>query len=129
MRTQLPKKDKWAQHAPLFGLRLLRPNGGWIKMPLGTEAGVGPGQVVLYRDLSGGAGFPSNTMLPGPTPTFVPSLSVTLMNCGQMAGWIKIKLGVEVGLGPGHIVLDGDQLPSPMEHVPSPMSVVAKRLD
>jgi len=23
-------------------------------------------------------------------------------------GWIKVKLGMEVGLGPGHIVLDGD---------------------
>jgi len=28
--------------------------------------------------------------------------------CGQMAGWIKMALGMEVGLGPGHIVLDGD---------------------
>ena len=27
---------------------------------------------------------------------------------GQMVGWIKMKLGVVVGLGPGHIVLDGD---------------------
>jgi len=25
-----------------------------------------------------------------------------------MVGWIKIKLGTEVGLGPGHIVLDKD---------------------
>jgi len=23
-------------------------------------------------------------------------------------GWIKMPLGLEVGLGPGHIVLDGD---------------------
>jgi len=35
-------------------------------------------------------------------------LSVTLVYCGQMVGWIKMKLGMEVGLGPGHIVLDGD---------------------
>jgi len=28
--------------------------------------------------------------------------------CGQNVGWIKIPLGTEVGLGPGHIVLDGD---------------------
>jgi len=33
--------------------------------------------------------------------------------CGQMAGWIKMPLGMEVGLGPGHIVLDGDPAPSP----------------
>jgi len=25
-----------------------------------------------------------------------------------MAGWINMPLGMEVGLGPGHIVLDGD---------------------
>ena len=25
-----------------------------------------------------------------------------------MAGWIQMALGTEVGLGPGHIVLDGD---------------------
>ena len=27
--------------------------------------------------------------------------------CRQTAGWIKVALGMEVGLGPGHIVLDG----------------------
>ena len=32
----------------------------------------------------------------------------------QTAGWIKMALGTEVGLGPGHIVLDmGTQVPSP----------------
>jgi len=37
------------------------------------------------------------------------------MSIGQTAGWIKMALGVEVGLGPVRIVLDGDttQLPSP----------------
>ena len=30
------------------------------------------------------------------------------MHCGQTVGWINMKLGTEVGLGPGHIVLDGD---------------------
>ena len=29
-------------------------------------------------------------------------------HCGQTVGWIKMPLGKEVGLGPGHIVLDGD---------------------
>jgi len=33
--------------------------------------------------------------------------------CGQTAGWIKTALGTEVGLGPGHIVLDGDPAPLP----------------
>ena len=35
-------------------------------------------------------------------------LSVTLVYCGQTVEWIKMKLGVQVGFGPGHIVLDGD---------------------
>jgi len=33
-------------------------------------------------------------------------LSVTLVYCGQTVGWIKMKLGMEVGLAPGQIVLD-----------------------
>jgi len=40
-------------------------------------------------------------------------LSVTLVYCGQTVGWIKMKLGMQVGLVPGHIVLDGDPAPSP----------------
>jgi len=38
-------------------------------------------------------------------------LSVTLVYCGQTVGWIKMKFCVEVGLGPGHIVLSGNQDP------------------
>jgi len=38
-------------------------------------------------------------------PTFQP------MYCGQRARWIKVPLGVEVGLSPGHIVLDGNPAP------------------
>ena len=38
-------------------------------------------------------------------------LSVTLVYCGQTVGWIKMQLGTEVGLGPVHIVLDGDPAP------------------
>ena len=40
-------------------------------------------------------------------------LSVTLVHCGQTIEWIKMKLGMQVGLGPGHIVLDGDPAPLP----------------
>ena len=35
-----------------------------------------------------------------------------LVYCGQTVGWIKMPLGMEVGLGPGH-VLDGDPAPPP----------------
>jgi len=38
-------------------------------------------------------------------------LSVTLLYCGQTVGWVKMKLGTQVGLGHGHIVLDGDLAP------------------
>jgi len=33
--------------------------------------------------------------------------------CGQMAAWIKMSLGMKVGLGPGNFVLDGDPAPLP----------------
>ena len=53
--------------------------------------------------------------------------------CGQTAVWIKVALGMEVGLDPGHIVLDGDTAPLPQKGTESPsfwpMSIVAKRLD
>jgi len=32
---------------------------------------------------------------------------------GQTVGWIKMKLGTQVGLGPGHILLDRDPAPLP----------------
>jgi len=40
-------------------------------------------------------------------------LSLTLVYCGQTVVWIKLKLGMEVGLEPGHIVLDQGPAPSP----------------
>jgi len=35
------------------------------------------------------------------------------VHCGQTVGRIKMKLGMQVGLDPGHIVLDGDPAPPP----------------
>jgi len=57
--------------------------------------------------------------------------------CGQMAGCIKMPLGVEAGLSPGDFVLDGDPAPSQKgggargRSPPNfrPISIVAKRLD
>jgi len=60
-------------------------------------------------------------------------LSVTLVYCGQTFLWIKMKHGVQLGLGSGHIVLDGDPAPAPQKwgRAPNfwPMSIVAKWLD
>ena len=38
--------------------------------------------------------------------------------CGQMAGWIKMPLGMMVNLGPGNIVLDADPAPPLKGHSP-----------
>ena len=47
-------------------------------------------------------------------------LSVTFVHCGQTVGRIKMNLGMQVGLGPGHIVLGGDPAPPPLKgHSPS----------
>jgi len=55
-----------------------------------------------------------------------------LVYCGQTVGWMKMKLGMEVGLD-SHIVPDGDPAPPKEGAQPSPnfrpMSVVSKRLD
>jgi len=48
------------------------------------------------------------------------SLSVTLVYCGQTVGRIKMKLGREIDLGPGHIVLDGNPAPPPRKGHSSP---------
>jgi len=41
-------------------------------------------------------------------------LSETLVHYGQTDGWIKMPLDTEVGLGPRHIVLDGDRVTEPI---------------
>jgi len=69
---------------------------GWVKMPLGMEAGLGPDHFVLDGD-------PAPLPKKGAEPPILAHVY-----CGQTAGWIKMALDVEVGFGPGHIVLDGD---------------------
>jgi len=52
-----------------------------------------------------------------------------------MAAWIKMSLGMELGLGPGDFVLDGDPVaPSPKVEGADPPNfwptlIVTKRLD
>ena len=96
---------------------------GWIKMPLGIEDDLGPGDFALDGD---------PCSCPSQKGSGAPQFSAHVY-CGQTAGWIKMALGTEVGLGPGHIVLDGTQLPSPKKRTAPPqfrpISVVAKRLN
>jgi len=57
-------------------------------------------------------------------------LSVTLVYCGQTVGWIRMPLGMEVGLSQDHTVLDLDPAPTERATVAPtfrPVSVVAKR--
>jgi len=76
-------------------------------MPLGMEVGLHPSDIVLDGD-------------PAPLPKKKaehPQFSAHVywdVYCGKTAAWIKMPLGVEVGLGLGHIVLDGD--PTPLLH-------------
>jgi len=68
-------------------------------MPLGTEVGFGPCDIVLDGDIAA----PKGTQ-----PQFLAHVY-----CGQTAVCIKIPLGTEVGLSPGDIALDGDPAPRP----------------
>ena len=68
-----------------------------MKMPLVTEVGFGPGDIVLRADPV------------SPNGAHTPQFSSHVC-CSQTAGWINMPLGMEVGLGPGHIVLDGDHI-------------------
>ena len=61
-------------------------------MPLGTEAGLGLRDIVLEE-------VPSS-----PSPKeYSPQFSANV-RCGPTAGWTKMPLGMEVGLGPGAFV-------------------------
>ena len=80
---------------------------GWIKMPLGTEVGLGPGDTVLDWDqLPHGKGHS-------------PHVSAHVY-CGQTAGWIRISFGTEIGLGLGDTALDGDPASPPRKGAQQP---------
>jgi len=74
---------------------------GWIKMPLGTEVGLGPSHIVLDGDP---AHHPSTKK--GTQPPILAHVC-----CGQTAALIKMPLGTKVGVGTGDTVLDGDPAP------------------
>jgi len=107
---------------------------GWIKMPLGTEVGLGPDDIMLDGDPAlppqKGASFPKRgrpTRKRGGAPQFSAHVY-----CSQTAAWIKMPLGTEVGLVPGDTVLYGDPAPLPKKGTARlnfrPI-FVAKRLD
>jgi len=64
-------------------------------MKLGVQVGLDPGHIVLDGD-------PAPLPQKGQSPQFSAHVC-----CGQMAAWIKMPLGMEVGLGPSDFVLNG----------------------
>ena len=54
--------------------------------------------------------------------------------CGQTAAWIRMPRGMQIGLSPSGIVLDGDPTPptqrgtAALPNIFRPMSIVAKQL-
>ena len=59
------------------------------------------------------------TPLPLPRGAQTPQFSAHIC-CGQMAEWIKMKLGMKIGLVPGDFVLDRDPDPPPKKRERSP---------
>jgi len=146
----LPKR-RWspgAEPPPQFSAHVYcGQTAGCIKMPLGMEIGLSPGDFVLDgnpaptpkgaerhpffgsrllwpnscmdQDATWYGGRPRRTqhcVRCGPsypqkkgTPMH-PILAI--VQCGQMAGWMKSPLGTEVDLGSGHTVLDGVPAPA-----------------
>jgi len=98
METQPPLKKRCS---PQFSAHVCcGQTSRWIKVLLGTEVGLGPGDIVLDGD-------------PVPLPKKGHSSPHFLAHvyCGQTAGCIKMPVGMVVGLGPGDTVLDGDTAP------------------
>ena len=52
-------------------------------------------------------------------PVSLSVLSVTLVYCGQTVRWIRMPLGIEVGLGLGDFVFDVDPAPQRKGHSPN----------
>jgi len=63
-----------------------RLDGLKCHLVVGTEVGLGPGEIVLDGDLA----FPNGAQ----QPTFSADVY-----CGQTSGWINMPPGTEVGLG------------------------------
>jgi len=76
------------------------PTVGRIKMKLGMQVGLGLA-TLCYME----------TQLPSPKG-HSPQFSAHIC-CGQMAAWMKMPLGMELGLCPGDFVLNGDPTPPP----------------
>jgi len=76
-------------------------------MKLGMQISLGPGHIVLDGDAA------APTERGTAAPQFRNLRAQANVYCGQMAGLIKMPFDMEIGLGPGHILLDGDPALTP----------------
>jgi len=122
--TQLPSPQGHSPRPQFLAHICCGQMAAWIKMPLGMELGLGPGDFVLGGD-------PASLPKRGRSPT--PQFSAHFY-CGQAARCIKMPLGMEVGLGLRDIVFVVDRATPRKKGTPTPtnfwpMSIVAKWLD
>ena len=121
--AHLPQKGGRAPLPQFSAHFYCRQPAGWIKMALGMEAGLSPGDFVRW-----GPSFFS------PKGAQSPQFSANVL-CGQTTGWTKMTLSMEVGRGPGDFVFDGDPATLRTEGAPTTTTlfwsifIVAKRLD
>jgi len=83
-------------------------------MPLSMDVGLSQGNFVLHGDQS-----------PSPTKGRTPPKKSAHVYCGQMAGWIKMPIGMEVGLGLRDIVFDVDPASPRKMGTPTPTQFLA----
>jgi len=109
--ASLPKKGT---EPPIFGPLLLSPNG-WMDQD-GTWYGGKPQPRRLC--VRWGPSFPSTKG--AQSPQFSANV-----HCGQTTEWTKVALGMEVDLGPGDLVFDGDPATPRTEGTPTTTQFLA----
>jgi len=125
MGTQLPLRQRGTAPPPQFSPHICcGQTAGWI----------------IYANWYGGGPRPQQCCVRWGLGCLLPKRGAAPQIFGPRVlwpnGWMdgsSMPLGMEVVLGPGHIVLDGTQLPQKrvIQPLPNfqPMSIMAKRLD
>ena len=108
-----PSPKRGGGPSPIFGPFLMSPNGWMHQDAIWYGGRPQPGDFVLDGDAA--PLHKKEADLVGRAPQFSAHVY-----CGQTAGWINMALGIETGLGPVHIVLDGDTAPLPKKGAEPP---------